>query len=126
MSEHGSPTVVRHCDVAVIGGSAAGLAAALQLGRQRRSVIVIDAGEPRNASAAHMHSYLGHEGLPPSELTTIGREEVRSYGVEVLAGRAVEVTRAVEGRFRVELVGGDTVIARRVLAAERARGSARD
>ena len=40
----------------------AGLAAALQLGRQRRSVIVIDSGEPRNAPAAHMHSYLGHEG----------------------------------------------------------------
>jgi heterodisulfide reductase subunit A-like polyferredoxin len=61
MSEHAPRTVERHCDVAVIGGSAAGLAAALQLGRQRRSVIVIDAGEPRNAAAAHMHSYLGHE-----------------------------------------------------------------
>ena len=62
MNTHPS-TVERHCDVAVIGGSAAGLAAALQLGRQRRSVIVIDAGEPRNAPAAHMHSYLGHEGV---------------------------------------------------------------
>ena len=117
MSEHGPRTVERHCDVAVIGGSAAGLAAALQLGRQRRSVIVIDAGEPRNAPAAHMHSYLGHDGLPPAELAAIGREEVRSYGVEVVAGRAVDVTRTDDGRFRVELVGGHTVIARRVLAA---------
>ena len=117
MSEHAPHTVQRHCDVAVIGGSAAGLATALQLGRQRRSVIVVDAGEPRNAPAAHMHSYLGHEGLPPSELTAIGRNEVRSYGGEVIAGRAVEVTRAGEDRFRVELVGGHTVIARRVLAA---------
>ncbi len=64
MSDHATPHVERHCDVAVIGGSAAGLAAALQLGRQRRSVIVVDAGEPRNAPAAHMHGYLGHEGLP--------------------------------------------------------------
>ena len=64
MSDHASGMIERHCDVAVIGGSAAGLAAGLQLGRQRRSVIVIDAGEPRNAPAAHMHSYLGHEGLP--------------------------------------------------------------
>ena len=117
MSEHAPHTVERHCDVAVIGGSAAGLAAALQLGRQRRSVIVIDAGDPRNAPAAHMHSYLGHEGLPPSELTTIGREEVRSYGGEVIAGRAVDVSRTDDHRFRVELVGGHTVIARRVLAA---------
>src|SRR4051794_41338157 len=80
MTEQGSRLIERHCDVAVIGGSAAGLAAALQLARQRRSVIVIDAGEPRNAPAAHMHSYLGHEGLAPAALTALGRDEVRSYG----------------------------------------------
>ncbi len=115
---HATNTLERHCDVAVIGGSAAGLAAALQLGRQLRSVIVIDAGEPRNAPAAHMHSYLGHEGLPPSELTAIGREEVRSYGVEVLPGRALEVTRSADDALlRVQLVGGIAVLARRVLAA---------
>ena len=117
MSDHQPHTIERHCDVAIIGGSAAGLAAALQLGRQRRSVLVIDSGEPRNAPAAHMHSYLGHEGLPPSELTAIAREEVRSYGGEVLAGRAINVTSLDDGRFCVELVGGHTVIARRVLAA---------
>jgi len=109
--------VERHCDVAIVGGSAAGLAGALQLSRQRRSVIVIDAGEPRNAPAAHMHSYLGHEGLPPSELTSIGREEVRSYGGEVVDGRVLDVTRTDDDRFRVALVGGHTVFARRVLAA---------
>ena len=117
MTEHDSGTIERHCDVAVIGGSAAGLAAALQLGRQRRSVIVVDAGEPRNAPAAHIHSYLGHEGLPPSQLTAIGRDEVRSYGGEVIAGRAVDVTRTEGDRFRVALAGGHAVIARRVLAA---------
>jgi thioredoxin reductase/protein-L-isoaspartate O-methyltransferase len=111
-----TPAIERHCDVAVVGGSAAGLAAALQLGRQRRSVIVIDAGEPRNAPATHMHSYLGHEGLPPSELTAIGRDEVRRYGGEVIPGRVVDVTRTDDG-FRVALAGGHTVLARRVLAA---------
>jgi thioredoxin reductase/SAM-dependent methyltransferase len=117
MSEHAHRTIERHCDVAVVGGSAAGLAGALQLGRQRRSVIVIDAGEPRNAPAAHMHSYLGYEGHPPSDLTEIGREEVRSYGGEVVTGRAVDVTRTDDGRFRVQLSGGHVVFARRVLAA---------
>src|SRR5690348_11926540 len=116
MSQHTNPTAGRHCDVCVIGGSAAGLAAALQLGRQRRSVIVVDAGEPRNAPAAHMHSYFGREGLPPAELITAGREEVRSYGGEVLAGRVSRVSRVDGGDFRVE-VGGHTIIARRVLAA---------
>lgn len=117
MSDHVPSTVERHCDVAVIGGSAAGLAAALRLGRQRRSVIVVDAGEPRNAPAAHMHGYLGHEGLPPSELITVGREEVRSYGGEVLSSRASGVTRTDDDRFRVELDGGHSIVARRVLAA---------
>ncbi len=117
MSEHTPHTVERHCDVAVIGGSAAGLAAALQLGRQRRSVIVVDSGEPRNAPAAHMHSYLGHEGIPPAELSAIGRDEVRSYGGEVIAGRAVDVTRTDNDSFRVELAGGHSLIARRVLVA---------
>ncbi|MEQ1700944.1 MAG: bifunctional NAD(P)/FAD-dependent oxidoreductase/class I SAM-dependent methyltransferase [Ilumatobacteraceae bacterium] len=117
MSDHAHRTIERHCDVAVIGGSAAGLAAALQLGRQRRTVIVVDAGEPRNAPAAHMHGYLGHEGVAPSELTAIGRDEVRSYGGEVLAGRAVDVTRADDGRFRVMLTGGHAIVARRVLLA---------
>ena len=117
MNEHAVRTIQRVCDVAVIGGSAAGLAAALQLGRQHRSVIVVDAGDPRNASATHMHSYLGYDGRPPSELAAIGREEVRSYGGEILAGRASDVTRTEDDRFRVELVGGHAVVARRVLAA---------
>ena len=117
LSDHTVSTVVRHCDVAVVGGSAAGLAAALQLGLQRRSVIVVDAGEPRNAPAAHMRGYLGREGAPPSELTRIGREEVRSYGGEVLPGRVLDVTRTDDDRFRLGLTGGHTVVARRVLAA---------
>jgi thioredoxin reductase/SAM-dependent methyltransferase len=117
MSHHAPHTIERQCDVAVIGGSAAGLAAALQLGRQRRSVIVVDTGAPRNAPAAHMHSYLGHEGISPAEFARITREEVRRYGVEVLDGRAVDVSRTSDDRFRVELTGGHTIISRRVLAA---------
>ena len=117
MSDHVSQTVERHCDVAVVGGSAAGLAAALQLGRQRRSVIVVDAGEPRNAPATHMHSYLGRDGHAPSELIAAGREEVRSYGGEVIAGRVTRVVRSDADRLRLELVGGNAIVARRVLAA---------
>ncbi|WP_427383307.1 FAD-dependent oxidoreductase [Janibacter sp. G56] len=111
-----TPAIERHVDVAVIGGSAAGLAAALQLSRQRRSVIVIDSGEPRNAPASQMHSYLGHEGRSPADFLRIAREEVRSYGAEVLTGRVVDVTRDAEG-FRVGLAGGHVVRARRVVAA---------
>ncbi len=80
-------------------------------------MIVVDAGEPRNAPAEHMHSFLGREGEPPAELTRAGRDEVRSYGGEILAGRAERVTRTEDGRFRVELDGDRVVVARRVLAA---------
>jgi len=115
MSHTPAPTV-RHCDVAVIGGSAAGLAAALQLGRQRRSVVVVDSGEPRNAAARHLHSFLGRDGTPPADLLAAGRADVRSYGGEILSGRVVEVGRAGE-RFSVTLAEGHTVLARRVLVA---------
>ena len=115
--DHRPRTVERHCDVAIVGGSAAGLGAGVQLGRQRRSVIVVDAGDPRNAPAAHMHGYLGHEGLAPGALASIGRDEVRSYGGEVVQGRVLDVTRIDAGHFRVVLAGGHTIVARRVLAA---------
>ncbi len=118
---HTPHTIERRCDVAVIGGSAAGLAAALQLARQRRSVIVVDSGEPRNGPAAHMHSYLGHEGRPPADFAAIARAEVRSYGAEVLPGRAVAVSgigdSGSDDRFVVELTGGHRLVARRVLVA---------
>jgi thioredoxin reductase/SAM-dependent methyltransferase len=110
-------TTERHCDVAVVGGSAAGLAAALQLTRQRRTVIVVDDGTPRNAPAEHVHGYLGHEAAPPSELTTIGRAEVRAHGGEVLPGRALAVRRHDDGRCVVDLTGGHRLVARRVLLA---------
>ncbi len=116
MSTTANRTVERHCDVAVIGGSAAGLAAALQLARQRRSVIVVDAGEPRNAPAPTMHGYLGRESVPPGAFAEIARTEVRRYGAEVLTGRATEVTGA-HGCFRVSLTGGHSLVARRVVVA---------
>ena len=117
MTDHVPQIIERHCDVAVVGGSGAGLAAVLQLGRQRRSVIVVDAGEPRNAPAAHIHGYLSREGFPPSELAATGREEVRSYGGEILAGHVSVVTRTNGDRFRVELDSGHHIVARRVLVA---------
>lgn len=105
-------------DVVIVGGGAAGLGAALQLARSRRSVIVLDAGEPRNAPAAHMHSYLGHDGRPPGEFLAIGRDEVGRYGAEIVAGRATVVTRDPDGNgFIVVLADGGSVAGRRLLVA---------
>jgi thioredoxin reductase len=103
-------------DVVVIGGGAAGLSGALTLARARRSVLVVDAGEPRNAPAGHVHNYLGREGTPPAELSAIGRGEVEGYGGTVVPGRVVSVRREDDG-FRVALEGGASVAARRLLLA---------
>ena len=101
-------------DVVVVGGGAAGLSGAMALGRSRRSVLVIDAGEPRNAPADHAHNYLGREGVNPLELLEIGRVEVAAYGVEVLADRVVGLSGEVDD-FLVTTAGGRRVRARRIL-----------
>ena len=98
----------------VVGGGAAGLSGAMALGRSKRSVLVIDAGEPRNAPADHAHNYLGREGVNPLELLEIGRAEVAAYGVEVLADRVVGLSGAVDD-FLVTTAGGRRVRARRIL-----------
>ncbi|MFG2988824.1 NAD(P)/FAD-dependent oxidoreductase [Streptomyces sp. NPDC048257] len=104
-------------DVVVVGGGAAGLAGALTLVRARRSVLVIDSGSPRNAPAAHMHGYLGHDGESPAALLARGRAEVTGYGGEVRPGTAVAADRLPDGSFLVRCGDGRTVRAGRLLVA---------
>jgi thioredoxin reductase len=66
--------------VATVGGGAAGLSAPLVLARARRRVVVLDAGSPRNAPAAHMHNFLSRDGMSPAKLLALGRAEVLGYG----------------------------------------------
>jgi thioredoxin reductase len=103
-------------DVVVIGGGAAGLAGALALARARRSVLVVDAGAPRNAPAGHVHNYLAREGTPPGELLAIGRAEVTGYGAEVVTDTVTGLRAADGGGFEVRLTG-QVVGARRLLVA---------
>jgi thioredoxin reductase len=100
-------------DVVVVGGGAAGLSAALVLGRARRRVAVIDAGAPRNAPATHMQGFLSRDGMSPADLLTVGRDEVTGYGVELVEDQVV----AIEPGFVVGLAGGPVLNARRILVA---------
>lgn len=108
-------------DVVVVGGGAAGLSAALVLTRARRDVVVVDAGKPRNAPAAHMQGFLGSDGLPPSELLAAGRAEVAGYGGQFVDATVTAVVprsspaRATELGFEVRLDSGESMWARRVL-----------
>jgi thioredoxin reductase len=103
-------------DVVVIGGGAAGLSGALTLARARRSVLVVDAGRPRNAPAGHVHNYLGREGVAPGELLEIGRAEASGYGAEIVEGTVAAVRREGDGAgFGVVLEDGSSASARRLL-----------
>ena len=104
-------------DVVVIGGGAAGLSAALVLSRARRRVLVVDAGEPRNAPAAHMHGYLSRDGLAPAELLATGKAEVEGYGGEIVAGIVNDLVPDGRTGFWVLLDEGQRISTRRLLVA---------
>jgi thioredoxin reductase len=103
-------------DVVVLGGGAAGLNGALVLARARRSVVVIDAGAPRNSPAGAVHGLLGHDGISPAVLLERGRDEVRRYGGEVVSGKVTAAARDGD-EFVVALADGGSVRGRRVLVA---------
>jgi thioredoxin reductase len=107
-------TMTESYDVVIIGGGAAGLNGALMLARSRRSVLVIDAGAPRNAPAAAVHGLLARDGTPPGELLDRGRSEVRGYGGQVIAGQVTAAHRDADG-FTVTLADGRAAQARRLL-----------
>jgi thioredoxin reductase len=108
-------------DVVVVGGGAAGLSAAVTLGRALRSVLVIDAGEPRNAPAAGVHGFLSRDGINPKELLELGRSEALQYGAHIASGVATgarstaDPANASELAFEVDLADGRTINARRLL-----------
>src|SRR4051794_41309904 len=84
-------------DVVVVGGGVAGLSAAMMLGRSRRRVVLVDAGEPRNAPSAHLHGFLSRDGMDPAELLSTARREVVGYGGGLLAGPGGGVRRPPGG-----------------------------
>ena len=103
----------RTYDVAIIGGGPAGLSAALVLGRARRRVVVVDAGTPRNAPAAHMQGFLHVTGRRRPSCSRAARDEVRRYGVEIVEDRVIDAV----ADFALRLASGRTLEARKVLLA---------
>jgi len=108
--------MTKQFDVAVIGGGAAGLSAAVALGRSRRTVIVLDDGTPRNAPADGVHNFLTRDGTPPAELLAIGRGEVEAYGGLIVRAAATQARRSGSG-FAVTTGDGEEFQARRLVVA---------
>ncbi|WP_258804701.1 NAD(P)/FAD-dependent oxidoreductase [Pseudarthrobacter sp. NS4] len=104
-------------DVVIVGGGAAGLSAAQMLGRTRRSVVVVDGGEPRNAPARGVHGFLSRDGVSPAELLAIGRAEAEHYGAVIIQGEAVASSGDLHLGFEVTLDDGRQLRGRRLLVA---------
>lgn len=104
-------------DVIIIGGSYAGLSAALTLGRSTRNVLVIDAGKPCNRQTPHSHNFLTHDGDRPADISAAAKAEVLKYpSVKFVAGKA-NSTKQIAGGFSVGLEGGQNFTARKLLLA---------
>jgi thioredoxin reductase len=104
-------------DVIVVGGSFAGLAAATQIARARRKVLVIDAGQRRNRFAKAAHGFLSQDGRAPGEIIADAREQLMNYStVEMTGGTAVEAIRQNDGFTIMKSDGESHRGARLVLA----------
>lgn len=104
-------------DVIIIGGSYAGMAAALQLVRARRQVLIIDAGERRNRFASHSHGFIGQDGVDPSVIFENARAQIMRYPtLRWQQGRAEKVTGEKES-FQVQTLTGESFASRRILFA---------
>lgn len=103
-------------DVLIVGGGPAGLSAALMLGRCNRRVLLVDSMEYRNEASLASHGFLTRDGTPPSQLRSIGREELTQYPVTFRAERVTSVTPAFE-KFAVQMAHGATALVRKVILA---------
>ena len=104
-------------DVAVVGGSFAGLSAALQLSLARRRVAVFDDDLPRNRFADVTHGMLGHDGRSPADIRALGREQLLSYPTASVIESRVESIGGSLDAFHLSLSGGEKVTARRIVLA---------
>ncbi|MFK4003371.1 NAD(P)/FAD-dependent oxidoreductase [Qipengyuania sp. NPDC077563] len=104
-------------DAVVIGGSYAGLSAAIHIARARRSVCVIDTASPRNRFASASHGFFGQDGAAPAAMIAGAKAQVEAYpGVRMIADAATDVGGA-DGGFEVTLAGGDRVAGKKLVLA---------
>ena len=106
-----------HHDVIIIGGSFAGLSAAMQLARACRSIAIVDAGKPRNRFSEHAHGFFGQDGRAPAAMIADAQAQVASYPtVRIVKGDAVEASGR-DGDFKVALADGERLFGSKIILA---------
>lgn len=107
----------KNFEVIIVGGSYAGLSAAMALGRSLRKVLIIDSGQPCNQQTPHSHNFITQDGVPPVEITEIAKEQVLKYTtIDFVNDFAVRAKKNKKG-FSITTQSGDVVTAEKLIIA---------
>lgn len=110
----------KNFDVIIIGGSYAGLSAAMALGRSLRNVLIIDSGMPCNRQTPHSHNFITHDGKTPKEISGLAREQVKQYDtVKFLEDTVTYINK--EENFHIETLNGGIFSAKKLILASGVR-----
>lgn len=104
-------------DVIIIGGSYAGLSAAMALGRSLRNVLIIDSGTPCNRQTPHSHNFLTQDGKTPLEVSTLAKQQVLQYKTVQFHNDLATSGRAVNGRYEIQTASGGNFSAKKLIFA---------
>ncbi|MEQ8530877.1 MAG: NAD(P)/FAD-dependent oxidoreductase [Imperialibacter sp.] len=109
-------TAIKH-DVIIVGGSYAGLAAGLTLGRALRKVLIIDNGKPCNRQTPHSHNFLTQDGTAPAEIASIAKEQVLTYDTVSFLNDQVLSAKTLDSGFEVFVPSGESFTAKKLVFA---------
>lgn len=102
-------------EVIIVGGSYAGLSAAMALGRSLRHTLVIDSGKPCNRQTPHSHNFITHDGNPPSQISALAKQQVSRYStVKFVSGLVVSAVKTGDG-FELKLDDGKQYQTKKIL-----------
>ncbi|NML70454.1 NAD(P)/FAD-dependent oxidoreductase [Chryseobacterium sp. RP-3-3] len=108
---------MKNYDVIIIGGSYAGLSAAMSLGRSLRNTLIIDSGKSCNRQTPHSHNFITHDGKTPKEISDLARDQVAAYDtVKFHQGSVIKLRKTEEG-FETETSAGEKFRAKRLILA---------
>jgi len=107
----------QHFDTIIVGGSYAGLAAGMALGRALRTVLIIDSGKPCNWQTPHSHNFITQDGKTPKEISTLAKQQVEKYKTVKFVNGIAQTGIKTENGFNIETASGTLFSARKLIFA---------